>query len=217
MYERHRLVLGAGLLCSMWLAVFVLIASTGVALTAPLSGTGGFTIQADYVSASAAVTTPARAESTRIDETPAARFEVTESSLRNVRVTKTLSVDELPGLNGRIRLVLRNPDWLDLDGVAFKTDELTADTAVWRGFVLDERRADSALDQFVASAGPTPNDTPNTDDPLAVQGSGDEPAFELYDARIEAFSLTVDSMDFSDVSLLVQYDPDSDGTYEYGV
>jgi len=121
-----------------------------------------------------------------------------------------------------MRILIKSEE-AQLEGVMYKTDHLEAGTAIWRGFVLDERKAPTRFGEFYSYAGPNPNDATNTDDPMKISGStaGDvrrsgEPGFQLYNARIEMSTLRADRVDLSNLDLRVQYDPDDDGTYEYG-
>lgn len=213
MYDRRYLMTGAGLLVALWAIVGLVIVSSGVAVSVPLSGSGGFTVAADYLSAERSVSTPGETDSTDSNQRPTAVFELSESTATDLRVQKTLSVAQLPGLNGNIRLGISSGR-AEIEGVVLKTDRLQAERAVFRGFVIDERNRDSIFDQFVATAGPNPQATAGN--PVDVEGSGDEPGIELQTARINAYSLTADRAQLSNLNLVVAYDPDSDGTYEYG-
>jgi hypothetical protein len=213
MYDTKRLKLGAGLLLAVWGLAGLLIVTSGVAVSMPLSGSGGFTITADYLSAEQSISAPGETDSTASDRLPVAVFEISRSTAQELRITKTLSLDGIPGLNGNARIVLVGDD-ITLDGVVFETTHISAERAVWRGFVIDERNRDSVFDQFVASAGPNPGRTAGN--PVDIEGSGSEPGFELYEAEIEAYSLTVDQVDLSELGVQIQFDPDDDGTYEYG-
>jgi len=221
MHDKKRLASGVGVLLTLWALVGLLIMSSGVglAVSAPLSPSGGFVVEANYLGAEESVSTASITDTTGV---PAAQFEVTRSYAEYLRLMKTLDVDDVPGLNGQIRLLIQS-DTATLQGVTFKTNDLSASTARWRGFVLDERYADSRFDQFYSYAGPNPEEATNTDDPLEVGGStpgavrkSEEPGFQLYNTRIEMSSLTADQVTLSNLDLRVQYDPDDDGTYEYG-
>lgn len=204
---------GAGLLVALWAVVGLVIVSSGVAVSVPLSGGGGFTVAAEYLSAERSVSTPGETDSTATEQRPTAVFELSESTATNLRVQKTLAIDQLPGLNGNIRLGISSGR-AEIEGVVLKTDRLQAERAVFRGFVIDERNRDSIFDQFVSTAGPNPQQTAG--EPVDVEGSGNEPGIELQTARINAYSLTADRAQLSNLNLVVAYDPDSDGTYEYG-
>ncbi|MFB6178562.1 MAG: hypothetical protein ABEI77_02420 [Halorientalis sp.] len=221
MHDKKRLASGVGLLFALWALVGLLIVSSGVglAVSAPLSPSGGFTVKANYLGASQS---KSYADKTKTTDVPAARFEVKKSYAEYLQLMKTLDVSSVPGLNGKIRILIQS-DTATLNGVTFKTNDLTASTARWRGFVLDERYAKSRFHQFYSYAGPNPEGASNTGDTMGVSGStpGDvrksgKPGFQLYNARIEMSSLTADQVTLSNLDLRVQYDPDNDGTYEYG-
>lgn len=219
MYDSKRLASGVGVLFVLWASVGLLVVSTGVGVSVPLSGTGGFNISASYLGASESRSVPAQTAGTNAS---VAKFEIEESYAQNLQLAKTVNVSDFPGVEGNIRLLIQAQE-ASIDGVMYKTDHITADRAVWRGFVLDERRADDPRNQFVAYAGPNPNSAVNTDDPLTVAGSepgavepGTRPAFELHGAHIAASKLTADQVSLTNLGVVVQYDPDSDGTYEYG-
>ncbi|WP_136716659.1 hypothetical protein [Halorientalis salina] len=221
MYDNKRLASGVGVLLTLWALVGLLVMSSGVglAVSAPLSPSGGFVVEANYLGAEESVSTASTTETTGV---PAAKFEVTKSYAEYLKLMKTLDVSTVPGLNGQIRLLIQS-DTATLQGVTFRTNDLTASTARWRGFVLDERNEESRFDQFYSYAGPNPEEAPNTDDEMEVGGStpgavkkSEEPGFQLYNTRIEMSSLTADQVTLSNLDLRVQYDPDGDGTYEYG-
>jgi hypothetical protein len=225
MYDNKRLASGVGVLLTLWALVGLLVVSSGVglAVSAPLSPSGGFVVEANYLGADQSKSTASITETTGV---PAAKFEITKSYAEYLKLMKTLDVSSVPGLNGKIRLLIQS-DTAKLKGVTFKTNDLTASTARWRGFVLDERYKESRFEQFYSYAGPNPEEAPNTEDEMEVGGSEDfgagewprkstEPGFQLYNARIEMSSLTADQVTLSNLDLRVQYDPDEDGTYEYG-
>ncbi|WP_336000940.1 hypothetical protein [Halorientalis halophila] len=219
MYDTKRLASGVGVLLTLWAFVGLLLLTTGVGVSVPLSSTGGFNVSADYMTASEATVVPAQ---TKI-VTPSVLFEVERSYIRELNLQKNLNVSDVPGLTGRLQIQIRSEE-ATARGVAFKTDRITAQTATWRGFVLDERKADKVFDQFYAYAGPNPNSAPNTDDPLAIEGSDagairpsdGRPAFELQGATITTSTLSADQLQLSDLSLRVRYDFDNDGEFEYG-
>jgi hypothetical protein len=219
MYDTKRLASGVGVLLTLWALVGLLLLSTGVGVSVPLSSSGGFNVSADYLTASEATVVPAK---TKI-VTPSVLFEVKSSYIRQLNLQKTLNVSDVPGLTGRLQVQVRSEE-ATARGVAFKTDRITAQTATWRGFVLDERTGPKIFDRFKAYAGPNPNQAPNTDDPLAIEGSdagairpsdGDS-AFELRGAKITTSTLSADRLQLSDLSLRVRYDFDNDGEFEYG-
>ncbi|MFB6084066.1 MAG: hypothetical protein ABEJ94_07465 [Halorientalis sp.] len=219
MYDTKRLASGVGVLLTLWALVGLLILGTGVGVSVPLSSTGGFNVSADYMSASEATVVPAK---TKI-VTPSVLFEVERSYIRGLVLRKTLNVSGVPGLSGRLQIQVRAEE-ATARGVAFKTDRITAQTAIWRGFVLDERTGPKIFDRFYAYAGPNPNQAPNTDDPLQIEGSdpgvirpsNGDPAFELRGAKITTSTLSADRIQLSEMSLRVRYDYDNDGEFEYG-
>ncbi|RXK46294.1 hypothetical protein [Halorientalis pallida] len=219
MYDTKRLASGVGVLLTLWALVGLLILSTGVGVSIPLSSTGGFNVSADYLTASEATVVPAK---TKI-VTPSVLFEVERSYIRDLNLQKTLNVSDVPGLTGRLQIQIRSEE-ATAEGVAFKTDRITAQTATWRGFVLDERTGPKIFDRFKAYAGPNPNQAPNTNDPLQIEGSDPgairpsdgDPAFELRGAKITTSTLSADQLQLSDLSLRVRYDFNNDGEFEYG-
>ncbi|MFB6164545.1 MAG: hypothetical protein ABEJ31_05250 [Haloarculaceae archaeon] len=219
MYDNRRLASGVGVLLTLWALVGLLVLSSGVGVSIPITATGGFNMTADYMSASEATAVPSKVPQRLV---PAVTFEIKKSYVQGLQIEKTLDVGSLPGLNGNLRLLIRS-DTAKIDGVSFQTNHITAKKAIWRGFILDERRNDSVYDQFLAYAGPNPNDHLNTNDPLQIAGStpgatrpGERAAFQLYNARIHSSHLAADQVDLSNMLLVVQYDPDDDGVYEYG-
>src|SRR6056297_673445 len=221
MYDNKRLASGVGVLLSLWALVGLLVMSSGVgvAVSAPLSPSGGFVVEANYLGAEQSIST---ASKTRTTGVPAAKFRITKSYAEYLTLKKTLDVSDVPGLNGTMRLLIQS-DTATLQGVTFRTNDLTASTARWRGFVLDERYNESRFEQFYSYAGPNPEDAPNTNDTMEVGGStpgavkkSEKPGFQLYNARIEMSSLTADQVQLSNLDLRVQWDVNSDGDYEYG-
>lgn len=218
MYDNKRLASGIGVLFMLWTLVGLLVVSSGVGVSVPLTGTGGFNVSASYFGASESESVPG----TSTNGAPVAKFEIAKTVARDLEVEKTLAIDSLPGVQGNLRLVI-TADQATLNTVMFKTDSLTAGTAIWRGFVLDERKSDSRFDEFVAYAGPDPQGAVNTGTPFAIDGSdpgatdqSEAPAFQLYNAEFKMSTLTADQVTLNNLGLIVQYDPDDDGTYEYG-
>jgi hypothetical protein len=218
MYDNKRLASGIGVLFMLWTLVGLLVVSSGVGVSVPLTGTGGFNVSASYFGASESESIPA----TTSNGAAAAKFEIAKTVAQDLEVEKTLAIDSLPGVQGNLRLVI-TADRATLNTVMFKTDSLTAGTAIWRGFVLDERVADDRFGEFVAYAGPAPQSAVSTGTRFAIDGSdpgatdqSEEPAFQLYNAEFKMSTLTADQVSLENLGLIVQYDPDDDGTYEYG-
>ena len=218
MYDNRRLASGIGVLFVLWTLVGLLVVSSGVGGSIPLTGTGGFNVSASYFGASESESVPA----TTSNGAPAAQFEVATTVAEDLEVEKTLGLESMPGVQGDLRLVI-TADRATLNSVMFKTDDLRAGTAIWRGFVLDERNTDSRFTEFVAYAGPNPQSAVNTGTQFAIDGSdpgatdrSESPAFQLYNAEFKMSTLTADQVTLQNLGLIVQYDPDDDGTYEYG-
>lgn len=219
MYDRNRLASGLGVLFALWAVVGLLVLSTGVGVSIPLSGSGGFNLTATYFGASESRATPAVTNETGA---PATTFEVEKSYAQELQLEKTLNFSSIAGVDGNLRLLIQ-ADEARIDGAMYKTNHVDAQSATWRGFVLDERAESATTDQFQSYAGPNPSSSLNTDDTVSIAGStsgavepGEQPAFELHDARIEMSKLTADQVSLENLVLVVQYDIDSDGTYEYG-
>src|SRR6056297_1708976 len=107
MYDNKRLASGVGVLLSLWALVGLLVMSSGVglAVSAPLSPSGGFVIEANYLGAEQSIST---ASKTRTTGVPAAKFRITKSYAEYLTLKKTLDLGDadensLP-IGGTIRL-----------------------------------------------------------------------------------------------------------------
>lgn len=228
MYDRKRVWTGTGLLVSSWLLVGAILLNTGAAVALPVSGAGGFYINASEFRATEAVSYAGEAESSADTKIPSAVFELEQATLEDLVLRKEIDVGAVPGLNGELHLLIRSEEVVEANGVTFKTNHIVARRAVWQGFIMDECNAESALDQFVVTAGSDPQGrtvgvegkcSPGL--PAEVGGPGGEGTegdygFLLEDGSIRTFSLLVDDIELSNLQLTVRYDEDGDGTPEVG-
>lgn len=195
MYNRKRIARGAGTAVAVWALVGLLVMSTGVAYALPLAGIGGFTVSADRITSDGMTLYHGVGDTSEIDAYPQAIVELTETEMIDMSLTKTMDVSGVPGLSGTAKLRIDSAGRTQGSAVVVKSSALTANGATFEQFAIDER---------------------NTTDPRTAFTMRADEGMEMRDARIRAHYLATNSISLSDMSLVMCYDPDGDGAYEYG-
>lgn len=213
-YNRRRVGQGIGLLVALWAAAMMLMLSTGVALSVP-PAEGGYMLQADSVQGETFRLYAGQTDSTQSDQLTAAVNEIGEISSRNLRILKRLSLDNLPGVNGYLRVGIAAGSANANSGtLTLKAQTITADQLRLRGSVIDEDYGADVPNRFVVYAGDNPEAVVEKD--VNIEPAGDQDAFEATNLRTRAYYVNADELQLSNLNLVVAYDPDGDGTYEYG-
>jgi hypothetical protein len=214
-YNRRRIGQGVGLLIALWAAAMMLMLSTGVALSVP-PAEGGYKLEADSVQGETFRLYAGYTDSTQSDRLTAAVNEIGSISSSGLRIVKRLSLEDMPGVNGYLRVGIATGSANAESGtLTLKARTITADQLRLRGAVIDEDFGADISNRFVIYAGNNPEAIAEKD--LNIETPGSQNAFEATNLRTRAYYINADRLQLSNLRLVMEYDPDGDGTYEYGV
>ncbi|RRJ29155.1 DUF6230 family protein [Halocatena pleomorpha] len=213
MYNKRTFGKGMGASIGLLAVIALLIISTGSAYAVPLAGIGGFTIQADQLTAESAYIYPGVDDTSNQDAYPMAVIEQKDVKIDGMKLMKSLDVSAVPGLSGSARVVMTSSDTVTADQQMVKVSNIEADTAEFNQQVIDESNSNNPSDQFGIWAGDASKNQDKLQDGKIVDISGDGPAQKLQGANIKAHYLASSSISIPGLSLQVQYDQDGDGQY----
>jgi len=180
-------------LLSLWMLVALLTMQTGVAYALPFAGLGGFEIRAASFEGQGLTQYTATADTSTTSSTPVGVTELNSATLTNMQLIKTLNVSTVPGLSGTARFVITTNGETTAQGVTTYVSVIESNRAQFDGLVMFEQNSTDPSQEFRMQAN----------------------KITLDNAAIRAHYLQADQITFPQLSLVVQYDPDGDGTYEY--
>jgi hypothetical protein len=212
MYDKSLLAKSIGASFGVVAIVAFVFVSTGTAYALPVSGIGGFSIQADQIEGDDMLLYPGVHETNTDTDRPVAVVELRRNVIDGLQLEKTIDLDALSGnvLTGNFRLVIGAGDGVEAQRLLLKTPSLTADDAVFSGLEIENRGGDDLNRVFDIEA---PSD-PDIETRRINLTGGENPGLTLDNADIQATYLATDQISLPDMSLDVEYDPDGDGTYE---
>ncbi|UPM43610.1 DUF6230 family protein [Halocatena salina] len=213
MYNKRTFGKGMGVSIVVLAVIAVLVISTGSAYAVPLAGIGGFTIQADQLTAESAYIYPGVDDTSNQDAYPMAVIEQKDVKIDGMKLMKSLDVDAVPGLSGSARVVMTSSDTVTADQQMVKVSNIEADTAEFNQQVIDESNSNNPSDQFGIWSGDASQNQDKLQNGKIVDISDDGPAQKLEGANIKAHYLASSSISIPGLSLEVQYDEDGDGQY----
>lgn len=194
MYDRTRIARGAGAAVAVWALIGLLVMSTGVAFALPLAGIGGFKVSATEITADRMTLYPGSADTSNTSAYPQAVVELKDVNAQNLQVVKNFNLNYY-GLSGDARLVLWSRGTADGGAMLLKSSALTATDAAFTDFDIDESNTSDISTQLEITS---------------------QNAVEMDDAELRAHYLATNQIRVPDLRLAVCYDPDDDGTWEYG-
>jgi hypothetical protein len=213
MYNKRTFGKSMGATFAVLVMIAILIMSTGTAFAVPLAGIGGFTIQADKLTAESVVIYPGVGDTSNQDAYPMAVVEQKNVKIEGLVLTKTIDVSAVPGLSGQVKLVQSANGTVTADQQLVKITRLQAEKAVFNQQVIDEANEGGPSRSFgfwQGDAAKTQNKLP---DGRIVDISNDGPAQKFKDVTIQAHYLASSSISLPGLTLEVQYDEDGDGNY----
>lgn len=213
MYNKRTFGKGMGASFAVLAAIALLVMSTGTAYAVPLAGIGGFTIQADSLSAESAIIYPGADDTSNQDAYPMAVIEQKNVKIDGLKLMKEINVNKMPGLNGNARIVMTAEDTVTADQQMVKVSNLNAETATFNQQVIDESNSDDPSKSFGIWSGDASENQDKLEEGRIVDTSSDGPAQELENANITAHYLASSSISLPGLGLEVQYDDDGDGQY----
>jgi len=212
MYDKAKLAKSTGASLGVVALVGLVFLSTGTAFALPISGIGGFLIQADQIEGDDLLLYPGLADGSNQENYPHAIVELRNNEIEGLRLTKTFDLSDYTDVvDGRARLVIESSgDPVTINRLLLKTPELNADTATFSGLTISENDSDELEESFSIRA---PSDPPETRQ-IDLEG-GENPGLMLEDAEIRATYLATDEITLPNLALRFELDTDGDGDYEY--
>jgi Family of unknown function (DUF6230) len=212
MYSKKLFAKSMGASISILVIIVLVILSSGTAYALPVAGVGGFTIQADKITASDQILYPGVEDTSEQKAYPVAVVEQKNTRITNMVLTKQLPVDEVPLLEGNARIVISSKkDKVRIDEQILKASSIQAENATFGGQMIDDHPK-GYDDSFAIRNGPNVQAKGKI-----VNVSGSQPAVVLKDAKIQAHYLATSQISLPGLQIDAQYDPDGDGTYEHKV
>jgi hypothetical protein len=212
MYDKKLLAKSTGASLGVVAIIGLVFLSTGTAFALPISGIGGFLIQADRIEGDDLLLYPGLADGSERENYPHAIVEIRDQEIEGLRLSKTFDLSDYTGVvDGRARLVIESDgDPVTINQLFLKTPELNADEAQFSGLEISENDSGDFEESFSIEA---PSDMPETRS-LDFEET-DDPGIVLDDAEIRATYLTTDEITLPNLALSFQLDTDDDGEYEY--
>ncbi|WP_049998271.1 DUF6230 family protein [Halococcus sediminicola] len=216
MYDKKVLAKGTAVSFGVVALVAMLIVSSGMAFAAPLSGIGGFTINADELRGDDLYLYPGVSDTSEREGIPVATAEFSAVEIDGLELTK--SFEDIPAIGGNARVVITSTDTVTADSLLVKQSKLTADSSTFNGLLIDEENADRPSDQFKQVAPSTAEQRTEGVDagqpPKTLDlSNASNPGIVLQNASIQAHYQAVNEISIPGITLATEYDANGDGDY----
>ena len=216
MYDKKVLAKGTAVSFGVVALVAMLIVSSGMAFAAPLSGIGGFTINADELRGDDLYLYPGVSDTSEREGIPVATAEFSAVEIDGLELTK--SFEDIPAIGGNARVVITNTDTVTADSLLVKQSKLTADSSTFNGLLIDEENAERPSDQFKQVAPSTAEQRTEGVDagqpPKSIDlSNASNPGIVLQNASIQAHYQAVNEISIPGITLATEYDANGDGDY----
>lgn len=213
MYNKRTFGKSMGASFAVLVVIALIVISSGTAFAVPLAGVGGFTIQADELTAGSVVIYPGSGDTSNQETYPMAVVEQKNVEIEGLELTKTIDVSAVPGLSGQVRLVQSADGTVTADQQVVKITRLQAEEAIFNQQVIDESNSANPSRSFGFWQGDAARTKDKLPDGRIVDIANDGPAQKFKDVSIQAHYLASSSISLPGLTLEVQYDGDGDGNY----
>jgi len=207
MYEKATFAKGTAASIGMVTIIGLLVMASGTAYAVPLAGVGGFTIQANEITAQQVIIYPGVDDTSGRSAMPMAVVEQKGVEIQGMKMMKTLDVGSMPGLSGNMRMVITSSKTVRADQQVVKFSNLQAKSATFNGQVVDEHDSKDPTRKFDIATGSFNGRTVN------VSQDG-RPAQVLKDVQINAHYLASNQISMPGMQFAIQYDSNGDGNYQ---
>jgi hypothetical protein len=216
MYDKKVLAKGTAVSFGVVALVAMLIVSSGMAFAAPISGIGGFTIQADELRGDDLYLYPGVSDTSERGGVPVATAEFSSVEIDGLELTKTF--EDVPAIGGNARIVITSTDTVTADSLLVKQTKLEASSSTFNGLLIDEENANYS-DSFKQVAPSTAEQRQEGVD--GVTGSAktidlsnaSNPGIVLQNTTIRAHYQAVNQISIPGITLATEYDANGDGDY----
>lgn len=216
MYDRRVLTKGTAASFGVVFLVVMLVVSTGVAFSAPLAGTGGFTIKADRIEGDNLVQYVGISDTSKRQGVPVAIAEFTEIRIEGLKLMKEFK--GLPAIGGNARLVITSTGTVTAESLLIKQSYIYAEKSTFSGLLIDEQPSSDLSKKFQQIAPSTEAQRHRGADkltnPLTINLTTQEnPGQVFVNATIQAHYQVVNEIHIPGLTLAVEYDANGDGDY----
>jgi hypothetical protein len=219
MYDKKVLAKGTAVSFGVVALVAMLIVSSGMAFAAPISGIGGFTIEADELRGNDLYLYPGISDTSERSGVPVATAEFSSVEIDGLELTKEL--EKVPAIGGNARIVITSTDTVTADSLLVKQTKLSASSSTFNGLLIDEENAKYS-DSFKQVAPSTAKQRKEgvdgvTGSPKTLDLSkASNPGIVLKDVTIRAHYQAVNEISIPGLTLAAEYDANGDGDYTDG-
>lgn len=205
MYEKSTFAKGTAASLGVVALIGLIVMASGTAYAMPLAGVGDFKVKANQVTAQQVVIYPGVSDTSNQAAYPMAVVEQKGVTIKGMQLIKTLDVGSIPGLSGKMRMVISASKPVHADKQVLKFSNLQAKSASFNGQIIDEHNSNDPTKQFDIGAGSYHGRTIN------INKSG--PAQNLKGVTINAHYLASNQITLPGMQFSVQYDPSGNGNY----
>lgn len=198
MYDTTRFATGMAVSLAVVGLVGALLVQSGTAYAVPVAGVGGFTLTADEMRAENAELYVGTGDTSTASGVPMSVTEISSAEIEGLTITRKVDVGDMPGLSGAARIVITGDGTVTTGRLLLKASEVRAGEAVVRQQTIDESPADDPSERFTVTA----------------NGTDARPGMVLRNVTIRAHYITTERITIPNQQIVVEYDPDGDGTYE---
>lgn len=199
---KFRNIFGPAIFLSAILIFFYL--SGMVSMAFPVTGVGGFTIEASSVSGNDLHIYPSMDDTDKTQEHPVAIIESRSMSLEGFKIVKDFNFDNFADVGtGTMRIIIRSnsSQTTDVDTAVVRTVSMQASDADMEDLTMQEHYV------------PTGSNPLGPSDPIEFTTSAD--SYSLQNLKIQASSMAAEKVNIPGLELIIQFDPDNDGTFEF--
>ncbi len=213
MYDKDTFTRGTGVSLGVVAVVGLVFLSSGTAVSLPVAGIGGFTIQADRVEGDDLLLYPSLCDTSEVGDYPHATIELRNNSIDGLRLIKQSDIGDYTGdaVGGTARFVIETDEGVIAEELLLRTPALDAEEATFSGFELSETATNDLTRAFSIRAPPEPAADARQ---LTLTG-GENPGFVLENTTIRARYLATNQISLPGLRLRVEYDEDGDGEFEF--
>lgn len=216
MYDKKVLAKGTAVSFGVVALVAMLIVSSGMAFAAPISGIGGFTIEADELRGDDLYLYPGVSDTSEREGVPVATAEFSSVEIDGLELTKELK--DVPAIGGNARIVITSTDTVTADSLLVKQTKLQASSSTFNGLLIDEENAkySDSFKQVAPSTGEQRQEGVDsaTGGPKTLDlANASNPGIVLQNATIRAHYQAVNEISIPGLTLAAEYDNNGDGDY----
>ncbi|MFW5974131.1 MAG: hypothetical protein ACOCPZ_01970 [Natrialbaceae archaeon] len=199
---------GKGLSASILILALIggLVLSTNTAYAMSVAGVGGFTVEADQITAEDSIIYPGSGETAGEGETSQILIEQRDVEIEGLTLTKEVPTSDLPGIDEDAAIVISSDETVTADEQMLKVSDIQAGETEFGPQVIQESDSSEVEESFDIRQGENAEGELENDTRLADMDS-DGPGQHLEDAELQTHYLASSTISIPDM----QFDIDLDG------